>query len=464
MNGLDLLMDMDLIDEAVIEKNTQPPRRKSHTRWFLPIAACLAVLLCCGVFFGLWSTASGTVNTLSDPLQIIDPVRIGQPDVLSTLTNGIFAPPEFTFHCSAPVITARVLASYPDSYSIPDFRLDATPFPYRLLQLEVIDVIAGTGLPDRLWYLVPESLFVDMTGYDTLLISLSQVGFDSVVLENITTRRFEVFDLVFSSGTHPELGDIIAFTDGVFDERLWQEERWHYGYQFGKSYLDHPEHAYGNMVVFRDYTLEETVDQIRKKIREDYPQYTAPTITRLEFQSEAARQALEFVRNPENGLFVQIKSGNRVLFFRYAAGIRTNEVITIDLETEAVTRSSAVFTPEELAAMPDIPGYLHQLQTAEDTPAPPLVDPEGKELRSYGAYGEYIKVNSSIYGVVTELWAYREKVDANGYVGYYDVRFTLLDLQTREPQHISAEDLNALLGEQHFDASGCGEPFHIGMC
>ena len=151
MTGMMLLQCFALLDKSVIEKHAQPHRRKSHTRWFLPIAACLAVLLCCGVFFGLWSTASGTVNTLSDPLQIIDPVRIGQPDVLSTLTNGISAPPEFTFHCSAPVITARVLASYPDSYSIPDFRLDATPFPYRLLQLEVIDVIAGTGLPDRLW-------------------------------------------------------------------------------------------------------------------------------------------------------------------------------------------------------------------------------------------------------------------------------------------------------------------------
>lgn len=32
MNGLDLLKDMTLLDEAVIEKNAQPPRRKISAR------------------------------------------------------------------------------------------------------------------------------------------------------------------------------------------------------------------------------------------------------------------------------------------------------------------------------------------------------------------------------------------------------------------------------------------------
>lgn len=465
MNGLDLLKDMDLIDEAVIEKNTQPPRRKSHTRWILPIAACLGILLLCGVLLPeLWKAVPATQNTLSDPARIIDPVRIGQPDGLSSLGSGASEPPEFTFHSTGFVVTAKVLEVCPDTYYIPGFRPDSTPFPYRLLQLEICDVISGTGLPNRLWYLLPEHLLVDMTGYDRLLISLGQVGFDKVTLENATHRRFETYDLLFSSGTHPHLGDIIAFTDGVFDERLWQEECWHYGYQFGKSYLDHPEHAYGNMVVFRGYTLEETVAQIQADIRENYPQYNAPTVKRLEFQSEDAQRVLAFVRDPGNGLFLQIKSGNSVCFYRYAGGIRTNEIITVDLETEAITRSSAAFTHEELTAMPDISGQLEQLQATDTPPSPPLVDPTGKDLWSYGAYGEYIKADSGVYGIITEIWVYRERVQSNQYMGYYDIRFTLLDAATGGVQYLSAGDLNTLLGETYFHDEYRGTPFYIGMC
>lgn len=465
MNGLDLLKDMTLLDEAVIEKNTQPPRRKLPARWLLPIAACLAVLLCFGALFPVpWSEKVPVVNTLTEPERFLGPVRIGQFGSLDDLMGAASVPPEFTFHCSRHVVTARVLENCPDIYYIPDVRLDHNPTPYRLLRLEVLDAVAGTGLPEQLWYLIPERFFVDMTGYDTLLISLGQVGFGSVTLENVTAGKFETFDLVFSSGTHPELGDIIAFTDGVFDERLWQEENWHYGYQFGRAYLNDPERDYGNMVVFRGYTLDETVAQIRKKIREDYPQYSEPAVERLEFQTEAAQLALAFVQDPENGIYVQVQNGIDVTFCRYAGGIRTNESVTIDPETEAVTWSPAAFTQEELTAMPDVPGCLQQLQAAENTPEPPHMDPAGKELFSYGAYGQYIKAESGVYGIVTETWVYWEQQDKNWRVGYYDVRYTLLDTQTGEPQEVSADELNFLLGEKRFYDDGCGTAFPIPMC
>lgn len=461
MIGMKLLQFFGLLDEAVIDKNTQPPRRKGNGCWLLPIAACLAVLLCCVAFR---ETIPPAVNTLTEPERFLGPVRIGQFGSLDDLMGAASAPPEFTFHCSRYVVTAKVLENCPDTYYIPDVRLNHNPTPYRLLRLEVLDVVAGTGLPEQLWYLIPERFFVDMTGYDTLLISLGQVGFGSVTLENVTAGKFETFDLVFSSGTHPELGDIIAFTGGIFDESLWQEESWHYGYQFGRAYLNDPERAYGNMVVFRGYTLEETIAQILENIREDYPQYSEPAVKQLEFQTEAARLALAAVQDPENGIYVQVQNGIDVTFYRYAGGIRTNESVRIDPETEAVTRSSAVFTREELAAMPDVPGYLQQLQIAEDTPAPPHMDPAGKKLFSYGAYGQYVKTDSGVYGIVTETWVYWEQQEEKRRVGYIDIRYTLLDTQTGEPQEVSADELNSLLGENRFFDEGCGQPFEIPFC
>lgn len=459
MNGKNILEELGTLDEAVIEKNARAPQKKRTGILISLIAACLAAVLCLGLLIpGRLTENAPTVNALKDPTKILGPSRLGKLGSLDAL-GASSAPPRFAMHFYSNVITARVLESLPDTYYLPELQLASDPVPYRLLRLKVLDVVAGKGLPEELWYLLPEHLFVDMTCYDTLLISLWQAGTDGMTLENSTAGRMENYELLFYSGEHPELGDIIAFSDGIFDESLWQEESWSYGYQFGKFYLDYPERSYGNMAVRRGSTLEQAIEEIRTRIRE-HESYQEPCVEVLHFQTEEARQALDYVRDPENGVYVQVENGNGVLFYRYAGGIRTNEYIGVNRMTGEVRRSDAVFTPEELSAMPDVPGYLTQLQALEETPVPPHMDPAGKNLWSYGAYGQYVKTATGVYGIVTQVWIYWEKGESWN-TGYYDMCYTLLDTESNGAKQLSAGELNELLGQELFYDEGCGTGYPL---
>lgn len=215
------------------------------------------------------------------------------------------------------------------------------------------------------------------------------------------------------------------------------------------------------MVVRRSSTLEQALEEIRTRIGE-HESYQEPSVEILNFQTEAARQALNYVRDPENGVYVQVENGNEVLFYRYAGGIRTNAYIGINRVTEEVRHSAAVFTPEELSAMPDVPGYLTQLQTLAETPAPPHMDPAGKNLWTYGAYGQYVKTETGVYGIVTQVWIYWEKREGESWnTGYYDVGYTLLDTGSSQGKQLSAGELNELLGQELFYDEGCGTGYPL---
>jgi len=172
-------------------------------------------------------------------------------------------PPRFEFSAGFAV-KARVVKNYPDKYYKLDISSAYRPMAYRLIQMETLEVICGNNVPKYFLYLIPDYLYVDMSIYDSLIISMSQLGVENYVLRNGTQNKMESFELLIFSDEwdNPERGNIIAFSDGIFDESLWQNKMWNHGYH----YLDHPEHA--DLVVARGDFESTVISAINQQFEE----------------------------------------------------------------------------------------------------------------------------------------------------------------------------------------------------
>lgn len=463
-------LDSDLIQDYILQKDEVVQRKKAKHFWLRlgAAAACLALIV--GVIL-LFPTSQqpdlppqitapipstpiifGTDNSLSGSnLEFV----VGSTTQLSGESLGEDSPPQFEFEITDFIVKARVVANYPDTYYRLNVRPDYKPTAYRLIQMEVLDAIQGQNLPQYFLYLLPESLYVDMSQYDTLLISMIQTGTENHVLKNGTQNRMEALSLpvfIDNSG-QPELGNIIAFRDGVFDEGLWQTESWIYGYQFARYYLENPKH--GNLVVKRGGTEEDAIAEINRRIEARKQQmgeaYKEPSPVTLSFTAQAAKDAIAFVRPFENGVFCQMYSSydNRLIYRRYINGCETEETITIDLATEEVTYSQVCYTAEDVAKLENIALHLADkaAEYAQTTPTPPHTNPEGKKLLCLNLYAWYAKVDGRLYGVIKTAWRYSESED--WYIQYYDDSYTLYDMTEGTAQVISRDDLVALIGTRN---------------
>ncbi|MBR5798321.1 MAG: hypothetical protein IKY29_05145, partial [Clostridia bacterium] len=338
--------------------------------------------------------------------------------------------------------------NHPDTYYKLDVRSEYRPVAYRLIQMETLEVIGGENVPQYFLYLIPASVYVDMSVYDSLLISMSQLGMENYVLKNGTQNRMECFDLLIFADyqDEPELGNVIAFSDGIFDESLWQNESWIYGYQFAEYYLDNP--GSGDLVVGRGDSVDEVIEAIKQQYEDWYDgKYQAPSVITPNFTTQAAKDAMEYVKPFANGVFSQTYYKNGCLIFRrYINGCQTEETVTIDLVTEEVTYSEVQYTEEDMARMENISAHLAQKaeEYAQETPTPPHIDPEGKQLRCLNLYAWYVKVDGKLYGVLKTAWRYEE--ENSWYIQYYDESFILYDMEASTATLISREDLVEIVG------------------
>ena len=372
------------------------------------------------------------------------------------------APPRFEFSHGIAV-KAKVVKNHPDKYYKLDTSSEFRPTAYRLIQMETIEVINGINVPQYFLYLIPEYVYVDMSVYDSLLISMDQIGVENYVLKNETQNRMESFELPMFADyqDNPELGNIIAFTDGIFDESLWQNETWIYGYQFADNYLDNPESDY--LVVARGDSISEVISAIKKQFDEWYTvDYQALTVITLNFKTQEAKDAIEYVKPFENGVFSQQYYGTGKLFFRrYINGCQTEETITIDLLTEEVTYSEVRYTKEDMEQIENISAHLSEKanEYMEQLPPPPHTDPEGKELLCLNLYAWYVKVDGKMYGVVKTVWRYKEK--DNFFIQYYDDAYVLYDMSAGTTTDISRDDLVAIIGTRNVYMGEYGKGIEI---
>ena len=378
-------------------------------------------------------------------------------------------PPAFEFSPTGIAVRAKVIESLPDTYYKLDVDSTRKPTPYRLIKMQTLEVLHGENIPDTFFYLIPQYTFVDMSVYDCLYISMIQIGLPQYVLRNGTQNTVQAFDLpVFSDKWEtPMLGNIIAFTDGVFDESLWQYESWIYGYQFAKFALDDPA-SHPPLVVYRGYTEQQTKDAIIKEIAE-YREwcgesYRVPALLCIQQPSQAVQEALAYVSPFENGVFSQSIRNSSLLYRRYINGVQTEETVRIDLNSQEVTYSDVRYTAKDLDYMENIAPRLSELAASYQAqfPAPPRVDTSDKQLFSLSLYGWYVKTEQGIYGIIKTVWMYRNESDWT--FMYYDDDYTLYDAQNAKIyEHLTPQEVFEITQDMRNVYSGDYSPKEISI-
>lgn len=461
MNGTDLLKALGQIDDEIVEKNAQRPKRKIHKRYILPLAACIALLLCAGIllqslFPSLPSIPKELLANANLSPEKADGLpfsgELGSPE--DSLSN---APPLPRFAYESFVVVGKVTEVLPDTYYDLDGIYTATPTAFRLLRLEVREVVSGTGVPGEILYMIPERLVANIASYDTLLIAMSQYGCDEAVLWNGSSDKAERFDLLFyDRWNEPHLGNIIAFTDGIFDESLWQNKSWGFGYQFMDGMLeDDDEYTEYYLMVRRGSTLSEVLQRIRERLQNEEKE--SPQVQRYNFASSEVNALLEELRSFENGLFAPVIADAWTLRFqRFILGCPTNEIITIDVKTEQITYSEYRFTEEDMESIVNLPQYIKENQpaTEADIPQPPHFSAEGMEKWTFGRCGRYEKNADGVLGIVKTVWLYRDP-EAD-YSWHFDESFLYFDMERNTMEERNPEYYN--------NYYKYGEPFGMPCC
>ena len=499
--GLDYI-DYDLVEKYTLQKEKLKGRQHTKSVWFRvgALAACLVLIFGAVVFLPRLqndvpsgselngSTNDSTIKTPDDKLN--DHIHSYQKlagissqfivDFSTSIrNNGASAEMEDTIVASDRelwgfrvknffTVKAKIVGEYTDEYYdvATDEYYDVAnggdyeSRPYRLVKMEILEAINTENMPQYFLYLVPSKFYVDMSVYDSLLISMWQRGTENYVLKNVTQNQMESFDLpVFGTliDNWFDFGNIIAFREGVFDETLWQTESWEYGYRFGKEYLDDPEDD-GRSVVKRGDTEEDVIAKIKQKIAEQ----NAPTqiLRTFDFQTQEAKDVLEFVKPFDNGVFTQELSylgdyGGTVKFRRYINGCPTQETITIDLATEKVTYSDVRYTTEDIETMEDISVHLADMakEYSQNIPQPPHLNAEttlvfditDAELVRLKLSAWYVKVDGKLYGIIETVWIYETPLGV--YTGWsYDTAYILFDMSAKTKTEIEHADLIEIVG------------------
>ena len=366
------------------------------------------------------------------------------------------APPRFEFQHGYIHVVAKAIEEVGIYETLNAYGSTQTR-SYRVFAMQVIDPLESgmeTGLSGTFFYLLPAYyLQVDLTQYDALLISMTQLpknfvlrGDDELIADNY----------IFADPQDcPELGNIIAFTDGVFDESLWQDISWRYGYR-GEYHLDRNDDS---LLVSRGSTLEEALQrrqaQIEKLSKWNKPQ----TVKHYDFQTDTAKQVMDYVMPFKNGVFVPYGNSYTYGARRYINGCPTNEWIQIDMENETITSSDYRFEDADFENLPDLAAYIESVDLSQI--APQHTDPSGKILIFNSAVGWYEKTENGVYSIVRIAWRYFE--EDNYHMEYYDETFILLD-ETGD-HIISREALIELIGDnRNISYKEYGVGIELPMC
>ncbi len=355
------------------------------------------------------------------------------------------------------IVKARVVENYPDQYYKLEGSPEWKPTAYRLIRMECLDVLWGENLPSQFFYMIPDSLYVDMSKYDSLLIKMDQFCTADYIIKNGTQNQLEALDvpLFTDPNRNPEFGHIIAFSDGVFDEDLWKSPNWVFGYQFGEYCLDEPD-KHPDLLVSRGATEEGVIANVLAYLEKQlayYGEVAPPTLIELVATTQEAQDALEYVKPFANGVFVQTYLWKtQVVFTRYINGCQTDETVSIDLKEGKATYSDVRYTPEDLSKLENISLYLAQMaeEYARELPNPPHTNPNGKKLISLSLHAWYIKKNGKIYGVIKTTWIYWRYDSRGRYdVRYYDDAYILYDMSRATSQEISREMMELRFGPRN---------------
>ena len=476
-------LEPDVVESYVTKKDTLSQSKKKHAVWirFGAIAACFAILVGTVLAVPLLRKGEETDDLeetppVWDPI-VFDPIIYsdsvngsngnfiqGFSTVVSNTTSAEPIGPFFEFYPynSNPIIVkARVVKNHADTYQTLGVYSDRKPAEYRLIQMETLQVIRGKNVPQYFLYRMPESCYVDMSEYDSLLLSMNQCGAENFTWKNASQNQIEAFPIpVFTDpSSYPNKGRILAFTDGIFDERLWENDGW-------RDYYDWENGYHSDELIIQ---TGETEKQVIKKIRQIMSKFSAePSVLSLQFTSQEAKDALEYVKPFANGVFVQTCSSysmnRKLVFTRYVNGFETEETITIDPLHEEVTYSDVRYTEEDLRNLENIgiPLLEKSAQYTASIPTPPHMDTTDKRLSDLNLCAWYVKAEGKLYGVIKTAWKYIPKT---GYGDeYYDDSYILYDMAAGTMTEIERNALIEIVGSRNVSSIAQGEGYSIVCC
>ena len=466
-----LLLSFDLLDETYIQEAApENARPRNRRRIFLMRAAACAVLIAVLVpaillVLPLLQSTPQVPPVIYDPPTIFNALESpellygnGNPFVVGDTTevgSDAEAPPDYAFHYSTHIARAEIVSILPDVYYSLHENDDVAPQAYRLIRFRTLEALNG-NVPEEFFYLMPAWIvdYFPLDSFDTFLLSLDLLGLENYILRNETQNKLQALSLVLFSAEAPAAGYVIPFTDGIFNEQ-----------PFGAFNTPHIFGRPNQDLIKQGSTEEDIVALIKELLNEIHSEYT-PSKDILtystDFKTEEARAAFAYVQPFENGVFAHYIQRNLeghplLTYTRFIGECRTEEKITINLETEEVIYSKVRYTEEELRGIVNISEYVARLrnQYAAQLPSPPHTDPEGAELRALNVFGRYVKIDGNIYGYVKITWLYLENRYSD-HLKYdylhrlYDDRYLLFDAQGLTVREVSRDELLEMINNSAY--------------
>ncbi len=248
-----------------------------------------------------------------------------------------------------------------------------------------------------------------------------------------TSPKLEVFSDLFD-GSLAELGNVIAFTGGYFDESLWQTPSWYFGYQFAKLYL---EEASDRLLVKRGSSLEEAL--LRWKT--EYPNGSDTFVSQTYADWEEAQALLDYGKPFENGAFQSESNGEYgTTLRRYINVCPTNEEYIIQADTRQIRYAQWKFEKADFENLPDVAAYLGRLDlSAINVPA---AEPGtlAREVIFCWASGMYVKTDTGVLALIQITWLFTQE----GSFDYYPQESMCWKLTADGAEAMTEEELERL--------------------
>ena len=323
MNTEDLLHAIGHAEEKMLEQSEKRKTKPIRTLATIAAVLCLCMVLSMALDL-MWPTHWVTSQTISGY----------RPEQLGTGKDSMFA------GAVVPVgweryqyqiclsIEAKVKEVFPDVYT-----MVGGSTAYRVLRLKVVDEIVGNNFPREIYYLMPVAYDADLMEYDSLIMSVEQLGCENYWLYNTDQDRLELFDFVFTfyGGHPPAAGSILAYKDGKMDTDVWSKQGWD---QQKNSMLYNVEAEENPFPVKKYHSISEAKEQIRaaRKEYEDRDHYfliCRKVIRQSDYWLYPGGVRCSLAVHPLTGnVYTQTMSspgGEFVIYTRVINGYRTNE-------------------------------------------------------------------------------------------------------------------------------------------
>ncbi len=387
--------------------------------------------------------------------------EVGDPNAGQEASSNEMVPPHFPVDAKALNLTARATEVLPHIYeTLPAYGSVRTK-QYRVIKMTVLDPL-DSGMSGDFYYAMPISDYVDVLGYDALLISVKPS--QNNLYRDLSTGELTTFSAIFSDiWDMPQYWHMLPFSDGVFDESIFESyegtdfDEWlfHYRNYTGGSTdqldptVDRKTDWEKYLLVYHGSTYEEAISTY-KTLRAEYlaPFADGSHCLKLEtgFTSPEALAAMAYVRHPENGSFNYTMSDGYFYAQRYINGCPTNETISVsNVSGTEVVQHGNRFEESDMEHLPDVAGFVESLDLAALTP--PHLDMSLVREQAYcSAAGWYEKTADGVECFVKIYWIYWSDDHMLGVL----LDDAYIHLTPDGATFLSREEMRALIGDSSY--------------